>query len=116
MVGQFGASVRKHLREMWQAAKIDILEKCNRSDVLMIDDITNAPWTPRGMGVLRDLLDVQHECGARVIVTSNNKPQDVQAALEKVVDSGYVESMLDRLHPVTVCEMRGNSYRKELSK
>jgi DNA replication protein DnaC len=103
-------------REMWQAARTDVLEKCNRADLLMIDDLTNAPWTPRGIGVLRDLLDVQHENGARVIVTSNHSPQDAQRMLCKAADAGYVESMLDRLHPVTVCEMRGNSYRKELSK
>jgi hypothetical protein len=103
-------------RELWQAAKVDVLERAQRADVLVLDDLTNAPWTARGIGTLRDLIDVQHERAARVIVTANHSPADTQRHLERAADGTFVQSMLARLHPVTVCEMRGNSYRKELSK
>ena len=80
--------------------------------LLLIDDIDSPAWTHRGIDVLRDMLDFRYRRGLSTLVTANNSGQVLRDRLKQVHPNPAVPgTALDRLQPVDVLELAGQSHR-----
>ena len=69
--------------------------------VLLIDDIDSPAWTPRGIDVLRDMLDFRRRRGLSTLVTANSTGKALMARLLTIHPNPAVPgTALDRLQPV----------------
>lgn len=89
------------------------IRKLSRVRGLLIDDIDAGQWTVRGLGVLRAILDARHELGRITLVTSNADPKGVLHLFGGIAGQSAAETMLARLRPLRIVEMKGGSYRRE---
>lgn len=83
--------------------------------LLLLDDISNTPWTMRGLACLRQVLDARHEARRTTLITSNADEAELHAMLTGVASSEiYSTSLLRRLRPLKKLTLGGNSYRLKL--
>lgn len=98
-------------------SKALLFTRATFTKLVLIDDIGNTIWTPRGLGQLRKILDARNNEGRETFITSNMTIKNLHAKLSRVVqDDVFVTSMLRRLSPVIEIEMRGESYRQTLQR
>lgn len=82
--------------------------------VLLLDDI-GAPWTPRGLSILRMILDVRHERRLDTLITGNLDIAALHTRLAAVAgDEVYATSLLRRLRPLKIIHMTGESFRLQM--
>jgi len=93
----------------------EINELCKVS-CLLIDDLSAPEWTPRGLSLLRYILDRRHQPGSdlETFCTSNLNPKDLGHLYDDIGGDGSGVQMLRRLQPVESVQMVGSSYRKEM--
>ncbi len=96
----------------WRFEYEESLKRAAYSSVLLIDDVSNAPWTPRGLGILRSVLDKRHERQRCTLVTSNCSIQDLARTFARVSgDETYAVSLIRRMRPYSELSMTGESFR-----
>ena len=85
----------------------------SRAYLLLIDDIDKAVWNNRSTTFLWTILNDREMRGNRTIITTNvekSKFRDIFADGD-AENGSIVESMLQRLHPITTIEFKGESVR-----
>lgn len=82
--------------------------------LLLLDDLDKAKWDANTLPALWELLDARANAHKRTIVTSNMTPQALADTLKRVAcDNGSLaEAALNRLRPLEILEMTGESNRK----
>jgi DNA replication protein DnaC len=84
----------------------------SRADVLLLDDIDKAAWNDRYLSALWELLDTRSFEVRRTVVTSNGRPETLAAWLkDKEDNTSMIAGALDRLKPLIVRELKGDSLR-----
>lgn len=101
--------------EIWTVPAKPLMKMAKRCHVLLIDDVTNARLTPRGVDALRQIIDARHEGCKATLITSQT---DVSTWHDKIAeimgDDVYATSLLRRLNPYVQIEFRGESYRQNM--
>lgn len=96
----------------WRFEYEQNLKRAAYSSVLLIDDVSNAQWTPRGLGILRSVLDKRHERQRCTLITSNCSIQDLARTFARVAgDETYAVSLVRRMRPYSELSMTGESFR-----
>jgi len=87
------------------------LELC---DYLMIDDIDKPTWTANHVSFFWNLLNERYDKGGRIIITTNINPDKFRDIFKGVSNSNNskVTAAIERLHPVTQAEFKGESLRR----
>jgi hypothetical protein len=92
------------------------IDRASLVTTLLIDDLSNAPWSKRGVASLRRIIDARHESRRETFVTSNAEEPELLDIFTRATDSGvYAESLLRRLRPLKKLCMTGYSFRLELN-
>lgn len=81
--------------------------------ILLIDDIDKAIWNESSISILWQLLNAREDIKARTIITTN-VPADKFRSIFNGGDIGngsIIESMIQRLHPITTIGFHGESVR-----
>jgi DNA replication protein DnaC len=92
------------------------INELGRVSVLLIDDVSAAEWTPRGLSLLRFILDWRHRPNTpcETYCTSNLSPTDMSGVIDRICGDGAGIQTLRRLQPVLTVQMAGSSYRMEM--
>jgi len=75
------------------------VDRMIRADILFIDDLGKAPWTPATVGIWFDVLDGRYRDGRPIVVTTNLDGAALVAQLRVGPDIG--EPMLRRMRETT---------------
>lgn len=97
-----------------QAARTAI-QMAKRCLVLLIDDVTNVRWTPRGIDTLREIVNVRHENGKPLLITCQTDMNELHAQIGAIMEEVYSMSLLRRLRPYKELCFGGESYRTEIT-
>lgn len=101
---------------LWRFDHEYLVHECQRVRVLLIDDVGAVPWTPRGLGVLRQVMDARHEGRKAMLVTSNLPPKALLDKFARVTgDKVFAESLLRRMQPLKELTMTGESFRQSMT-
>jgi DNA replication protein DnaC len=86
-------------------------------DVLLLDDVDKAPWTPITLGWMWQLLDVRRGKQRSTIMTSNQMPHELIRHWEEYIpkNKSVPFAILDRMKPMLVLELAGDSLRRKES-
>jgi len=95
---------------------VDYIYGMREASTLLLDDLHCVEWTPKGLAVLRSIIDWRHESGRRTLVTCNEVIAAVVARFDCVMSPGWGSQTMRRLAPVEVLVMGGESYRIEMQR
>lgn len=105
-------SATKIEHDLWKSEYRSNLKMAKRCLVLLVDDITNARLTPRGLDIFREIIDARHECGKATLITSQTSIKTLHAKISDVMgEQMYGTSLIRRFNPFREIEFRGESYR-----
>lgn len=89
-------------------------ERLTRVGVLNIDDMDKAPWTPRSLAFLWELIDLRSENRRPILMTANVAPAELHGQLcaARPENTAHASAVLARLRPHIELEMGGKNLRQ----
>lgn len=104
-------SLASDIREGWRR-----VHQVRYFPLVILDDLDKVAWNQVSLGALYTLIDTRSMSGTPTIITSQLHPKQWYEGFsknEKLADSLHVvQAIIDRLHPVTVIELKGTNLRR----